>query len=292
MQHGIVSMMEQSNQSTIDRDGAAVALIKQPTHQNIHTTTSTVLLIYLSKMSSRPSSSASNSISVSSPSDSTNGAPPAAPGATTAQPRDREVWPPGVRAFLDCETGEATQGKGELAALATDLLLLVQQEKLCDIVKGGRSGDQWKKLHDDIFAEGGLFGGYKMWGSATPWSSKLKPLCQSIIKHFSNEHDKKGGVSTTALEDVAKTLSLRMSSAERDKEEDKDRNYARKVQNELVEADMGFRPIGNGVASPSGVPIDASYQAGLAMLGVQTGSVNEASGKILHSNCCPFMCFY
>jgi hypothetical protein len=130
----------------------------------------------------------------------------------------------------------------------------VQQEKLCDIVKGGRSGDQWKKLHDDIFAEGGLFGGYKMWGSATPWSSKLKPLCQSIIKHFSND--------------------------------------ARKVQNELVEADMGFRPIGNGVASPSGVPIDASYQAGLAMLGVQTGSVNEASGKILHSNCCPFMCFY
>jgi hypothetical protein len=191
-----------------------------------------------------------------------------------------------VKAFLGCETGGSTPEKAELGALATDLLLLVvQQEKLCDIAKGGRSGDQWKKLNDAIFAEGGLFGGYKMWACNSAWNTKLKPLCQSIIKHFSDKHNEKGGANTTALEDVAKTLSLRMAAAERGKEDDKDRTYAKKVQNELVEADMGFRPNGNGVASPSGVAVEASYQEGLALLGVQTGSVDEAAGKSLHSNC-------
>ena len=64
------------------------------------------------------------------------------------------------------------------------------------------------------------------------------------------------------------------------------------MQNELVEADMGFRPNGNRVASPSGVAVDASYQEGLALLGVQTGSVDEAAGKSLHSNCYAITRFY
>jgi hypothetical protein len=137
-----------------------------------------------------------------------------------------------VKAFLGCETGGSTPEKAELGALATDLLLLllVQQEKLCDIAKGGRSGDQWKKLNDAIFAEGGLFGGYKMWACNSAWNTKLKPLCQSIIKHFSDKHNEKGGANTTALEDVAKTRSLRMAAAERGKEEDKDRTYAKKCK--------------------------------------------------------------
>lgn len=233
-------------------------------------------------MSSMPSSAASTSTSASSY-ENTNTAPPPAPDADTPRPK---VWPPGLKAFLECESGESTEEKDELSALATDLLLLVQQDKLCDIVKGGRAGDKWKKLFDTIYTEGGLFSGYKMWTSQSPWNAKLKPLCLCIIKHFSNEHDVKNGVDTTALEDVAKTLSMRMVAVERNKEEDKDRTYARRVQNDLVEGDMGFRSNGSGVASPSGVVLDASYREGLAVLGVQTGSVNEAAGKMFHSKCC------
>ena len=125
----------------------------------------------------------------------------------------------------------------ELAALATDLLLAVQEAELCGAIpKGSRCGQQWAKFYDSIFMERAIFGGYKKWNGNSPWMVKLKPMCTGLIEHFSNAYDKRNEEDSTPLEVVARTLKDRMDAADRGKVEDKDLAFARRVQNELAES--------------------------------------------------------
>ena len=199
--------------------------------------------------------------------------------------------PPGAASFRKCESNYSPSCH-HLAPLAVDLLLLVQQEKLCAIPKRSRDiGKRWAEFYDTVFdgqknnngiRDGlGIFRGYLKWTAINASTVKLRPLVMDIIDNFSKNYQNRGDREGTVLELLAETLKNEMAETENTRLTAKDQEFAQMLQNEDSERGLGFRSPGNGVGHASGVPLDGNEREGLAILGQATASICTGRGKFV-----------
>ena len=199
---------------------------------------------------------------------------------TFLQQQEPTKYPPGVAELMKCQEDDSPE-KVANRQLLIDLLYKVGEHKLLELPKSSRgSGLKWKLLYNELFAHpGGLFCGYKKWTSRDPWTGKIKRTVTDAVDFFSNLYDLKNGHNPSPLEEIAHMSMETMKKAEKDKTIDKDQAYARNIQNEICEGEMGFTSSGNGVRSPSGVMLGPNEREGLSALGRPTSSATESRGK-------------
>lgn len=209
--------------------------------------------------------------------------PTAAPDNTSLQPL------PGLQSFKKCETHPEEHGYLEEKAIS--MLIVASESGVFEIPKNSRNtGVMWNELMLTLFhgrknADGtrdgnGVLRGYEAWPrTKDAATAKLKPLLKGIVEHFGSPLYRMcagKGPNQSVLESLSEQMIGKMEDAERKKAEKANEKIARRIQNETVEEELGFRAPGNGVEGPSLSREMNSHDAdALALLAQPTRSVSQ-----------------
>ncbi|KAL7494181.1 hypothetical protein ACHAWT_002904 [Skeletonema menzelii] len=198
---------------------------------------------------------------------------------------------PGLQSFKKCDN--FPEEYGYLNELAVQMLIVASEFKVFELPKGSRqSGAKWNELMLTLFtgrknADGkrdgnGVLRGFEVWTTKDAATAKLKPLLKGIVEHFGSPLYRMfagKGPDKSVLETLSEQMIDKMEAAERKKDEKANEKAARRIQNETVEGELGFRAPGNGVEGPSLLrEVDSHDADALALLAQPTGSVSKGQG--------------
>jgi hypothetical protein len=208
---------------------------------------------------------------------------PTAPDNISLQPL------PGLQSFKKCQTHPEEHGYLEEKAIS--MLIVASELGVFEIPKRSRNtGVMWNELMLTLFlgrknADGtrdgnGVLRGFEAWsGTTDAATAKLKPLLKGIVEHFGSPLYRMcagKGPNQSVLETLSEQMIDKMEAAERKKKEKANEQIARRIQNETVEGELGFRAPGNGVEGPSLSREMNSHDAdALTLLAQPTRSVSQ-----------------
>ncbi len=190
---------------------------------------------------------------------------------------------PGLQSFKKCQ--DSTEF-AHLEQLAVEMIIVANELEVFELAKGSRlTGVKWNELMVTLFtgwknADGTRDGNGVLKGYEAAWTTnkdaataKLKPLLKGIVEHFGTPQD---NPNPSVLENLSQQMIKKMESAERKKNEKANEKLARRIQNETIEDELGFRAPGNGVEGPSLLrELDSLDTAALALLAQPTRSVSQ-----------------
>ena len=204
-------------------------------------------------------------------------------------PTDSLVDLPGLKSFQKCHTNPEQFGFCE--NLGVQMFLVALEMGSFSIPKGSKkTSEKWNDVYltlckgakdrDGKRDGNGVLRGYKIWTADNAGAAKLKPLMVKLAKHFGNSVYRMmagPGDSATMLEELAGQAMEQLDATERKKGEVANEKVARRMQNEMVEGELGFRALDEGVEGPSLAREKDSHDTdALALLAQPTRSVRQS----------------